>query len=503
MTSSPATTTAPRWLTPVPPEDIARGDGADVGEFVEAYCTVTQDTYAGPAGTPMQLRDWQRDLLGGMFARRADGRRRHRVALVGLPRKQGKSALSAGIALDGLFAVRGGEVYSVAADKDQAKIVFSHAKRMVEASPQLSGRCNLYRDSIYLRETGSVYRCLSREHFSKEGLSPTLVVFDEVHAQPTDELWHVMSLAQGARIDPLLLGITTAGVKTDSTGQDSICYRLYQHGLQVCSGEVDDPSFYMAWWAAPDDDADHTDPEIWRQANPALGDLLDPDDMVSAVARTPEHEFRTKRLNQWVSSARAWLPAGSWDRCTEPREIPDGTEVVLAFDGSFNNDSTALVVCQPGDRPYLDVVAAWERPPGAGQEWTVPIVTVEDTIREACRRWQVREIVCDPFRWARSYQILADERLPIVEYPQSPARLTPATQRFFESVVNGSLAHSGDPRLARHLANAVLKTDSRGSRIMKETRNSPRKIDLAVAAIMALDRAAQILPHYDVLSSVW
>jgi phage terminase large subunit-like protein len=489
-------------LTPVPPADIRRGDGADVAEFVQTFCKVTQDTFAGPAGTPMVLRPWQVKLLGGIFARRPDGRRRHRVALVGVPRKSGKSALSAGIALDGLFSTRGGEVYSVAADRDQARIVFGHARRMVESSPELSARCSVYRDAIDLRETASVYRCLSSEHYTKEGLSPTLVIFDEVHAQPNDELWEVMSLAQGARIDPLLLGITTAGVKSDSTGGDSVCYRLFQHGQRVCSGELVDPTFFMAWWAAQDS-ADHTDPAVWRSANPAFGDLLDPEDMASAVNRTPENNFRTKRLNQWVSAAQAWLPQGSWQACAVPQEIPDRTEVVLAFDGSFNNDSTALVVATLGERPYLDVVALWERPYNADSSWTVPIVEVEDTIRAACKRWHVREIVCDPYRWARSYQILEDEHLPIVEFPQNPARMTPATQRFYESVMNRSLTHSGDPRLARHLDNAVLKVDSRGQRIIKETRNSPRKIDLAVAAVMALDRATQAARSYDVLSSVW
>jgi phage terminase large subunit-like protein len=463
-----------------------------VAEFIDKFCVVTQDTFAGRAGTPMQLRAWQQALLGGIFARRKDGRRRHRVALVGMPRKSGKSALSAGIALDGLFTVRGAEVYSCAADRDQARIVFGHAKRMIESSPELSMRCRLYRDAIDLRETGSVYRCLSAESYTKEGLSPTLVIFDEVHAQPTDELWNVMALASGARVDPLLLGITTAGVRTDSTGQDSICYRLFQYGQRVASGEVDDQSFYMAWWAAPTDDADHTDPKVWAAANPAFGDLLDPEDLASAVNRTPENEYRTKRLNQWVGAAQAWLPAGAWDACADMRSVPDGVEVVLAFDGSYNNDSTALIVCELGEKPHLDVAGLWERPLDADRNWAVPIVEVEDAVKEACRRWRVSEVVCDPFRWARSYQILEDDGLPIVEYPQTASRMTPATQRFYEGVMNRQLTHSGDPRLARHLQNAVLKVDSRGQRIVKETRNSPRKIDLAVAAVMAFDRASLV-----------
>jgi phage terminase large subunit-like protein len=102
--------------------------------------------------------------------------------------------------------------------------------------------------------------------------------------------------------------------------------------------------------------------------------------------------------------------------------------------------------------------------------------------------------VCDPFRWARTYQALEAQGLPIVEFPQSPQRMTPTTQRFYEAVLNAGLTHSGDPRLARHIDNCVLKVDARGSRLAKDTRNSPRKIDLAVAAVMALDRAATSAP---------
>jgi phage terminase large subunit-like protein len=136
------------------------------------------------------------------------------------------------------------------------------------------------------------------------------------------------------------------------------------------------------------------------------------------------------------------------------------------------------------------VVACWEKPPGEATGWRVPVIDVEDAIRQACRRYKVREIVCDPFRWARTYQVLEDEGLPIVEYPQVPARMVPATARFYEAVLNGGLTHSGDPRLARHMDNGTLKVDARGARLMKDSRNSPRKIDLAVCAVMAFDRAS-------------
>lgn len=481
----------PRFLTPVPAADMKRGDGAQVTEFIEALCTVTRDTFSGKSGQPLLMRGWQKKLNGHVFARRPDGRRRHRVALVGEPRKNGKSGLLAGVAIHGLFEGNGSEVYSCAADRDQARIVFGDARRMIEAEPDLAAACKVYRDAIEVIGTGSIYRSLSSEAFTKEGLSPTLVCFDELHAQQNDELFNVMALAAGARIDPLLFAITTAGVKTDSSGRDSVCYRLFQHGLRVASGEIDDPSFFLAWWGAPDN-ANHRDPVVWAACNPAYGDLVDPEDFEAAVKRTPEAEFRTKRLNQWVSTAKTWLPTGAWDACENLEvTIPDGAEVCLGFDGSFNNDSTALTVVSCSDIPHVDVVECWERPVGSYNDWTVPIFDVETAIRAACQRWQVREVVCDPARWARTYQVLEEEGLPIVAFPQSPARMVPATARFYEAVMNQTITHSGDPRLARHIDNCAIREDARGSRISKDAKNSPRKIDLAVSAVMALERAVQ------------
>src|SRR4029434_7089485 len=113
-------------------------------------------------------------------------------------------------------------------------------------------------------------------------------------------------------------------------------------------------------------------------------------------------------------------------------------------------------------------------------------------IRQACRRWRVLEIAADPFRWARSLQLLAGEGLPVLEYPQSPGRMTPATARFYEAVVNGQLTHSGDSCLARHVGNAGLREGPVVSGPAKERRDAPRRIDAAVAAVMAHDRAAAL-----------
>lgn len=481
----------PRWVTSTTATERKRGDGSEVAEFIEAYCRVTKDTVSGPAGSLLVLRPWQHSLLDALFARTDDGSRRHRVGLVGLPRKNGKSALGSGIALYGLLAEgQGAEVYSCAADKDQARIVFGVAKRMVELDAELSAETKLYRDAIEVPSTGSVYRVLSSEAFTKEGLSPTLVVFDELHALPTDELWNVMALATGARIDPLILAITTAGVRADQSGGDSTCYRLFQHGQRVVSGEAEDPSFFMAWWAASST-ADHRTPKTWRDANPGFGDLLDPKDFESSVRRTPEPEFRTKRTNVFVATSVAWLEAGAFERLGTKEGAPDpGTSIVLGFDGSYSGDSTGIVGVTVSAKPHMWVVDAWEKPADAGKEWRVPIADVEQAIRQACATWNVAEVACDPYRWQRSMQALEDEGLPIVEWPtSSPARMVPACAGFFDAVMDSRITHSGDPRLVRHFQNCTVKRDRLGPRIVKDAKESPRKIDLAVCAVIGLERA--------------
>jgi phage terminase large subunit-like protein len=118
----------------------------------------------------------------------------------------------------------------------------------------------------------------------------------------------------------------------------------------------------------------------------------------------------------------------------------------------------------------------------------------EGRIREAGRDRQVVSIVADPFRWTRSLQVLLGEGFPVFEYPQTPGRLSPATNSFYEAVVNRVVTHDGDPELALHMAHAIIKADPRGGeRIIKDFKKSPRRIDLAMASIMAFDRAKELV----------
>ena len=482
-------------MTPVDWRDRKRGDGPLYSEFAEAVCRVTKDSVAAPAGQLLDLRGWQKELLNHALARRTDGRFKHRVALIGMARKNGKSALAASAGLSALtLGGNGSEIYSCAADRDQARIVFGTARRMVELDEELSSMFTLYKDVIEYKDKGSVYRVLSAEAYTKEGLNPSpIVIFDEVHAQPNRELWDVMSLAGGARADSLLLGITTAGVKTQSNGQDSLCYSLYQYGQKLVKGELVDPSFFFAWWEPKNPEADHRNKQLWIESNPGFADIVDAEDFESAVLRTPEAEFRTKRTNTFVSTITAWLPTGSWEQLVDKERMPEpGEDVILAFDGAFSNDSTALVAwLLGGDKPHLMVVGLWERPDDAEQGWHVPVAEVEQTIIDTARdgRFSVKEIVFDPARWQRTFMILDEEGLPVVQYPNSAERMVPATQKFYEAVVNQSFTHDGDERLARHISNCVTKQSSRGVMVAKAS--SKRKVDAAVASIFGYDRATQ------------
>lgn len=485
----------PTWLTPTPQEAIRRGDGEFAIDFTETFGSIGKDGIAGKAGQALILRDWQKELIRYVYARDEDKGLRFRTALIGMPRKNGKSALSsAAFGLYSLIAegIEGGEVYSVAAEKEQARIVFGEAKRMVESS-ELSELCTLYRDAIHVKSTNSVYRVVSAEAYSKEGLNPTRIIFDEAHAHKDRTLFDVFQLAMGNRGKlGQLIAITTAGQKTDMTGQDSIAYNLYQYGKRVSTGEIDDPSFFMAWWEAQPE-ADHRLESTWRTANPGFDDLVAADDFASAVLRTPEPEFRTKRLNQWVSSLNAWLPTGKWEQLSAEIELDPDQPVILGFDGSFNGDCTALAYCtipKDDELPHVGLVRVWEKQPEDTDDWRVSTQEVEDEIIQFCQKYNVKEIACDPFRWQRSMEAMQELGLPVVEYnSSSPSRMVPACSKVYQAVTEEQLTHDGNPTLARHLSNAVIKTDRLGPRIVKEHRGSPRKIDAAVAAVIAFDRA--------------
>jgi phage terminase large subunit-like protein len=428
---------------------------------------------------PLRLRPWQRALIAPTW----DQKPRPRLAGWMLPRGQGKTSLTAILALYELLAgPEGAQVVVVATDERQAGLTFRIATRMVELHPELEQRVQLYHDHMTVPVRGSSFYVLPAIGKRLEGLDYTLALVDEA-GRVDQEVFEVVSLATGKQKASVVLAIGTPGPELEQT----VLGRLRTYAL-------DHPADPLVVWrehsAAGFEDHPVDCRHCWELANPALGDFLAVDGLQACLPpKMREASFRRARLCQLTDQLEeAWLPPGSWASVADPlATVPDGAEVVLAFDGSFNGDTTVLTVATVDQRPHVDLVELWE---ADGRQ--VPIVDVENAIRQACRRWRVLEIAADPFRWARSLQLLDGEGLPVLEYPQSPGRMSPATARFYEAVVNGQLTHSGDSRLARHIGNAVLREDSRGARLAKERKDSPRRIDAAVAAVMAHDRAAAL-----------
>lgn len=478
----------PQICTGVTKLERDMGEGHRVIKFIEMFCRITKDSIGGVAGEHIALRPWQRSLTREVFARRSDGKYKHRQCYIGMPRKQGKSALISGWGLFSLvMGPTGGEVYCVASTKDQAKIVFGNIKRMVQLDPDLSREIDIYAEALHCRSNDSVLKVVAADAPALEGMNPTFTMMDEVHVYPDRAIWDVFALASGARVEPMMVGITTAGKRTDASGDLSLAYNLYEYGEKISKGELDDETFYCAWWQPKQKDVASDNKVAWKQANPGLGTLIDPEEMESSYKKTQEAEFRTKRMNMWVDQSTAWLPEDAWEKCEDKSHTAsEAPEYVLALDGSYSNDSTAVVAVSIGVKPHVVLLGLWER--DDDRSWRVPISDVEKTVLDFCKANTVKEVSCDPYRWQRTMAYWLEEGLPVVEYPQSPNRMVPATQRIYEAVVNQTVSQSGDPHLTRHMRNAAVKVDSRGSRIVKS--QFTRKIDAAVATVMAFDRAS-------------
>jgi phage terminase large subunit-like protein len=468
----------PKAALTAPPLDLRRlpkRGGSRAIAFIERYVRVPKGT---GQGRRLRLRPWQRGIVRGLL-----NEPRPRQGLVSMPAGNAKSTLGAGLGLYGLLGdgVEGAQVPIIASDKRQAGIIQHTARRMVELDDELAAQVQVYHDYLYVPRTDSVLQALPAELAALQGWDPSMALIDELHVVTTD-VYESMAARAGKRDRSLLLALSTPPRDGDT---DSVMWRLVEHGR-----EGSDPSFYFAEFAAPPG-CDLDDEAAWYIANPALGDFLHIDALRATRRTMRDSTFRAWRLGQWPAVIdNAWLPPGAWEACADPtRSIEDHAEVVLGFDGSFSGDCTVLVAVTVEDRPHVELARLWEAPEGA-RDWRVPVVEVEDAIRAACRRWRVLEVAADPYRWQRSLKLLDGEGIPVGEYPQSPARMGPATSRFYSAVVDRLLTHDGSPALARHVANAVLKEDSRGARLAKEHKDSKRRIDAAVAAVMAHDRAA-------------
>jgi phage terminase large subunit-like protein len=483
-------------------------------------------------GEPVLLDDEFAAFIIRCYALDGNGRRRVRRAVISRPKGRAKSELAAMAACaEGIGPVRfdhfaeDGEVsdwgYEYAAGEPvgvpvkrpeilcfateygQAGNTYDAVRYMLSpetgsaALVETYGRIDVGLTRVNLPGGGTITP-ESAADSSKDGGKSTFIVADESH------LWVLPRLKRLHQVTlrNLLKRKVASGWMLETTtmyapGEGSVAEGTHDYAKQLAEGRSKDSSLLFDHRQA----SSKWDVTKKRDRLGGLKEVYGPAASwmdLAAIAdsyddpQTSPAEWERYWFNRPVSLQGGWLKQKAWDECFDPRPIPDGARVVLALDGSFSGDSTALAVVELGEFPHLCVAGLWEKPAGDG-EWRAPILDVEEAIRTACLRWQVVEITADPHRWARSLEVLASEGLPVTEFPQSASRMTPATQRFTDMVNQRQLSHNGDPALARHVSNAVLKSDARGTRIYKENKNSAKKIDLAVASVMALERAVNFI----------
>lgn len=322
-----------------------------VVSFFETFLVHIKGEMAGQPFKPLQ---WQRKkVLEPLFGwKRADGTRKFRTAYIEVPSKNGKSTLAAGIALFLTFSdfEMGAEVYSAAAERDQAGIIFNIAKEMVEASRALKKRAEVFKRSIVVSRWASSYKVLSADAYTKHGINAHGIIFDELHAQPHRDLYDTLRTMTGARRQPLMISFTTAGFD-----EKTICGEIHKYAEGVLKGTIQDETFF-AFIAKADEKEEWTDPKVWKRANPSLGKTISVDFLQAecdTAKQSPAYEntFRRLHLNQWTKQSVRWLAMKAWDKCAFPvdSELLAGRDCYGGLDLATTTDIASLVLVFPPD----------------------------------------------------------------------------------------------------------------------------------------------------------
>jgi phage terminase large subunit-like protein len=287
-------------------------------------------------------------------------------------------------------------------------------------------------------------------------------------------------MGSGARLDPLVVAITTAGFDLES-----LCGRLYQLGKRVAAGEVEETQYGFWWWEAKADCA-ITDEKQWAISNPNLPiGLLDIDDMRVSSRQSSEAAMRRFRLNQWTRTQESWLPVGAWEQCLGEASINNFDPCWVGIDMALKHDSVGIVVAQPRKDGSIAVQAKIFHP----DQDAIDIQAIETHLRELHNEYEVQEFAYDPAFFQRSAEALYDDGLPMVEFPQSSQRMIPACGTTYELIVGKKIVHGGSPMFTDQVLSAAQRMTEQGWRLSKG--KSKRKIDACIAMCMAVDRATR------------
>lgn len=489
-------------------------DAAHAVKFFRDYLHHSKGKWAGK---PFELLEWQRvDIVEELFGwkRTSDDKRRFRVAYIEVPKKNGKSTLLSGIGLYLLTAdgEPGAEVYSCAADRNQASIIYREASECVRRSPQLAKRLEVVesRKTITYLRTSSFYRVLSADGFRAEGLNIHGLLFDELHAQRDRRLWDALRYGGAAREQPLLCSITTAGYD-----RNSICWEQRAYAERVLADWTVDPTFFAYIRSATLQD-DWRSPETWRKANPSFGITINEDDF-AAEAREAElstsklNSFLRYRLNVWTQQDTRWIKPELWTSCNAgPAESLDGKPCFVGLDLAWSQDTSALVAVFPDADGGVDVLARFYIPGDLLEERerrdrfaysqyvrdghivaTPGNVTDYDFIRrdveDFCQRYAVRMVAVDPYNATHLSTQLDGVGIPVKRYPQGFAGMNAPSRLLENLLANGKLRHGGNPVLAWQANNVAVRQNAEGLiRPLKPKQNSSERVDGIIALVMAL-----------------
>ena len=478
--------------------------------FIERICTHVKGELASQ---PFLLEEWQKEYIRQLFGTMNDnGRRQYRTSYVQIPRKNGKSNLVAAIALAVFFVIRepGAEIYCCASSREQAKIVFDVIKQMVRNSPILMRECKIFQNSIVLNGTNSYLKAVAAEAGTLHGTSASLCVYDELHVAKNRDLWDVMATSQGARREPLMIAITTAGL-FDPT---SVCYELYSYGKKVETGVVEDETFLPCIYEANPGEDIH-DVEVWKKSNPNYGVSIKPEyfEKMSREAKSlpsAEIAFRQLHLNQWVNSLASWIADAQWMESSGVVDVEalNGRKCYAGLDLAAVEDVCAFVMVFPMDDGSIKVVAkmfvsqaAVERrrnQPGGSYDTFIKdkelIVTegnstdyavIERVIKESAELYDLQSIAFD--RWNSNSLVanLTDAGIEMDPFGQGFISMTAPIKNAEVLIKKGLLHHGGNGMLRWMAANVVTKKDD-AENIKFSKSKAGDKIDGIIAMIMAL-----------------
>lgn len=515
-----------RWRTdPTYPFDWRPELGDRVIRFVELLPHVEGKW----AGQPLLLEAWQKFQLACVFSwvRKSDGLRRFRTWYLEVPRKNAKTTLLAAVLLymlvaDGEF---GAQVYSAATSRDQARIVFRTAREMAARSPKFRARFGVecLTHSVVCKDLNAALRPLAAQGQKLDGLNVHCAGIDELHAHKTREVHDVIDSATGARTQPLIAKITTAGSNRAGVCYDQRGYLckllnavLMRHGgmgYRVEGESAEDDSFFGVIYTIDDGD-DEFDERVWIKANPNYGVSVNPVDMhqMATVARVQAaalNEFRAKRLNIWINADSAWMNMAQWDACRRARDDAQlaGAECWIGLDAAFKKDLFAKMrVFRIGDRVvvrgryYMPQAQVEKKGNEQLQGWvregwirTTPgevldIEAVREELLDDMRRYDVVEIGFDPAQITQFAGEMLDQGVPMVEVRPLVVLFSPAMKELEELVVGGRLEHNGDPVLAWAISNVVCHRDAKDN-IYPRKERVEQKIDPAIALIIAIARS--------------